>query len=329
MKNKVNISHSGICVNFAKETEMKQAYLIIAHNKIEQLKFLLSLLDYEKHDIYILFDKKSNIRNEQKIKILQAVKTSSVFFTEEIPVYWGDYSQVEAEMILFETAAKNGRYSMYHLLSGVDLPLDTAQNIYQFFDEHKQYSFVNISPKEVFQRVKAEDRIKYYYLNTKVISRRNTKNRLLKALFTIYRKIEKAFQRFIGVNRTKNIIVSYGSNWCSLNQKSVEIILHQKGFIEETFKNSYLADELVIHTTLATFNAFDNFYHYDSTDDFQGNLRYINWWDGDPHTWTDSEHDIEQLKRGKSLGHKFSRKFDLEKYPNLKEEILTIINGTD
>ena len=63
MKSKINVCHFGICVNFTKENEMKQAYLIIAHNKIEQLKFLLSLLDYEKHDIYILFVKKSNIKN--------------------------------------------------------------------------------------------------------------------------------------------------------------------------------------------------------------------------------------------------------------------------
>lgn len=45
---------------------MRQAYLIIAHNKIEQLKFLISLLDYEKHDIFILFDKKAKITEEQK-----------------------------------------------------------------------------------------------------------------------------------------------------------------------------------------------------------------------------------------------------------------------
>lgn len=45
---------------------MKQAYLIIAHNKLEQLKFLVSLLDYEKHDIFILFDKKSKITEQEK-----------------------------------------------------------------------------------------------------------------------------------------------------------------------------------------------------------------------------------------------------------------------
>lgn len=36
----------------------KHAYLIIAHNKFEQLAFLVSLLDYKYHDIYILIDKK-------------------------------------------------------------------------------------------------------------------------------------------------------------------------------------------------------------------------------------------------------------------------------
>ena len=113
---------------------MKQAYLIIAHNKIEQLKFLVSLLDYEKNDIYILFDKKARIDRELKERIKSVVKKSALYFTKEIPIYWGDYSQVEAELELFETALNKDNYSMYHLLSGVDLPLDTAENIYNFLN---------------------------------------------------------------------------------------------------------------------------------------------------------------------------------------------------
>ena len=48
--------------------------------------------------------------------------------------------------------------------------------------------------------------------------------------------------------------------------------------------------------------------------------------DGSPHTWTDSSDDIDQLKHGKALGHKFSRKFDLEKYPEMTELIKKIIH---
>lgn len=68
---------------------MKQAYLIIAHDKIEQLKFLVSLLDYDKHDFYILFDKKSKITKKERKQIENIVKNSTIFFTKEIPIYWG------------------------------------------------------------------------------------------------------------------------------------------------------------------------------------------------------------------------------------------------
>ena len=36
-----------------------QAYLIIAHKNLEQLKKLLKLLDYSKNDLYIHIDKKA------------------------------------------------------------------------------------------------------------------------------------------------------------------------------------------------------------------------------------------------------------------------------
>ncbi|MGT2833835.1 hypothetical protein ACVRZC_00500 [Streptococcus hyointestinalis] len=31
----------------------------------------------------------------------------------------------------------------------------------------------------------------------------------------------------------------------------------------------------------------------DNPNDIQGNLGYINWWDGSPYTWTESVRDIE------------------------------------
>ena len=208
--------------------DMKQAYLIIAHNKIEQLKFLVSLLDYEKHDIFIMFDKKSRVTKEEKRQVEDTVKKSNIFFTKEVPIYWGDYSLVEAELELFETALEKDEYSMYHLLSGVDLPLDTAENIYNFFDENQDYSFIDVPPKEIFDKVKANERIKYYYLDTKRINMRNTNSKIMKDMFTLYRKLEKKFQKIIRVNRIKNVSVSYGSNWCSLNRSSLNTIITKR-----------------------------------------------------------------------------------------------------
>lgn len=313
---------------------MKQAYLIIAHNKIEQLKFLLSLLDYEKHDIFVLFDKKAKITENQKNDLRQIVMKSSLFFTKEIPIYWGDYSQVAAELELFETASKQDNYSMYHLLSGVDLPLDTAKNIYNFFDNRKEYNFLTMVSDELYIRNKVYERVAFKTMFSH-LTPRTVNNDFLCLVLKIYRKFEVELQRIFKVDCFKkfNLELKYASNWCSLNKKAVDILLGEKKLIASIFKNTKVNDELFIPTILQKHQLLNTVYSIEPTNDkptdFQGNLRYINWWDGSPYTWTDSSDDIDQLKRGKALGHKFSRKFDLERNPNLKEEILTIINRTD
>ena len=313
---------------------MKQAYLIIAHNKVEQLKFLLSLLDYEKHDIFILFDKKAKITENQKNDLRQVVMKSSLFFTKEIPIYWGDYSLVEAEMELFGAAVKQEQYSMYHLLSGVDLPLDTAENIYNFFDSRKEYNFLTMVSDELYIRNKVYERVAFKTMFPH-LTPRTVNNKFLRLILKIYRKFEVEVQRIFKVDCFKkfNLELKYASNWCSLNKKAVDILLNEKKLIASIFKNTKVNDELFIPTILQKYQLLNTVYSIEPTNDkptdFQGNLRYINWWDGSPYTWTDSSDDIDQLKRGKALGHKFSRKFDLERYPNLKEKILTIINRTD
>lgn len=309
---------------------MKQAYLIIAHNKIEQLKFLASLLDYEKHDIYILFDKKAQINRETKEQIESVVKESTLYFTKEIPIYWGDYSLVEAELELFTTAFKNNDYSMYHLLSGVDLPLYTAENIYEFFDQRKENNFLTMVSEELFKRNRIYERVAYKTLFSH-LSSRSLNSRLLKKVLNLYRKLEIGIQRKLKIDFFKkfDLELKYASNWCSLNNVAVEKLIENSSLIRNAFKSGKVQDELFVPTILYKNGLLDSVYSLEPTNDqptdFQGNLRYINWWDGSPYTWTDSEKDIEQLRYGKKQGHLFSRKFDLERYPGLKEKILEII----
>lgn len=309
---------------------MKQAYLIIAHNKIEQLKFLVSLLDYEKHDIFIMFDKKSKITEDQKRQVESVVERSAIYFTKEVPIYWGDYSQVEAELELFTTALKNNDYSMYHLLSGVDLPLDIAANIYHFFDKRKEYNFLTMVSDELFKRNRVYERVAYKTLFSH-LSSRSLNSRLQKKVLNSYRKLEIGIQRKLKIDFFKkfNLELKYASNWCSLNNVAVEKLIENSSLIKNAFKSGKVQDELFVPTVLYKNGLLDSVYSLESTNDqptdFQGNLRYINWWDGSPYTWTDSEKDLEQLKYSKEQGHLFSRKFDLEKYPELKEKILEII----
>ena len=148
----------------------------------------------------------------------------------------------------------------------------------------------------------------------------------------IYRRLENKVQRFLKIDFYKkyNLTLKYASNWCSLNDESVNILIKEKNYIEKVFRNTIVNDELFIPTILNKNNLLHTVYSQntfnDSPNDFQGNLRYINWWDGSPYTWMYLEEDIKQIKLSKEKGYLFSRKFDLERYPEWKNKILEIIN---
>lgn len=119
----------------------KHVYLIIAHNEFEILKILLSMLDDERNDIYLHFDKKvDNI--DINIEELQLRNSKLFILDERIDVRWGDLSQIKTELLLFEAAYNNGEYAYYHLLSGVDLPIKTQDYIHQFFNDNNGFEFV-------------------------------------------------------------------------------------------------------------------------------------------------------------------------------------------
>lgn len=82
----------------------KHAFLIIAHNQFNLLKILLKQIDNEKNDIYLLIDKKANFYDTESIK--KSIKSSNLFIIESMKVYWGDFSQIEAELALFKEAQK-------------------------------------------------------------------------------------------------------------------------------------------------------------------------------------------------------------------------------
>ena len=112
---------------------MKHAYLILAHGSYTLLQRLVSTIDDERNDIFIHIDRK-----QTELPRLQ-VKYSRLFLldAERVSVFWGDVSVVAAEFALMAFAHKRGDYAYYHLLSGVDLPLKSQNDIHAFFEAHQ------------------------------------------------------------------------------------------------------------------------------------------------------------------------------------------------
>ena len=69
-----------------------------------------------------------------------------IFTKKRINIKWGGAQQIYTEMLLFEVASKYN-YSRYHLISGVDLPLKSQKEIFDFCNMHMNKEFIHISDK--------------------------------------------------------------------------------------------------------------------------------------------------------------------------------------
>lgn len=306
----------------------KHAYLIMAHGSYEQLGFLISLLDHDKNDIFLHIDKKSSFSELDQQKLQGQVEKSQLIFVPRVAVYWGGYSQVEAEMSLFKTAYQYGDYCFYHLLSGIDLPLHSQETIHSFFEQHLDKIFLTMMTLEGDKE--NIDRLKYYHLFGR-LTPRTFPGVFGKAFFKVYRHTEVFLQKILGINRLKrdNLTPIKAANWGSFPQDIIKLVVSLEKQIEQTFKYSFLADEVFIPYLLQEHNLLGRLYDsrlsYDRKEDFQGNLRYINWWDGNPYTWTSSGEDKSALLDAREKGYLFSRKFNIESDDNMKDFILKLV----
>ncbi|WP_225351267.1 beta-1,6-N-acetylglucosaminyltransferase [Levilactobacillus spicheri] len=280
----------------------KHAFLVIANRNFDQLKVLVNLLDDYRNDIYVLIDKKAvGIRPKLKVNF------SKIILLNEMPIYWGDYSQIQAELALFKIASKEG-YSYYHLLSGLDLPLVSQDELHTFFDANPNKQFVTYSAMKSQQQ-----------LRTRLRRHRLTKFYRVSGLGPIaflikgYRLLETECLMVVSKFSSKKHL-SFGSNWVTLDDKFVQKIVADKNLrrIERTFFRGYLVDEILIPYELEELGFLDTVYYRDPVHDleneFQGNLRYINWWDGNPYVWR--QKDFSKLRMAKKKGYMFARKFD-------------------
>ena len=268
-------------------TLTRHAYLIIAHNQPHLLQLLVSLLDDERNDIFILLDAKS--RDERLRNI--TVKRSRLTYVPSIAIWWGEVSQIESELVLFDSAFRQGPYRYYHLLSGQDLPLKSQDEIHHFFDSQQGAVFMEAGAKDewIGKRLR-----KHYFHNYKHEQRR-----------TWWQEVQRFLQRQL-LSLQKRLLpepridwlpqLAMGSNWVSLPQEAVAYVLERRQQIERSFKHSFCCDEVFLQSVLWNspfFPAITN-----------NNLRYIDWNRGKPYTF-----QYEDLAELEQSGKLFARKF--------------------
>ncbi len=288
----------------------KHAYLILAHKNFNQLKTLITLLDDPRNDIFIHVDAKAKKFNEQDFNNI-CKHSRLIFLPMRNKVNWGGVSIMRTELALLKTAASSGTYDYYHLLSGMDMPLKTQDEIHEFFNSHKGKEFINlweIQPDII-------DRFKYVTVFPE--GQRVFHTRLVNKAFI-------GLQKWVGYNINKDVVFYYGSQWFSITDNLVRHILGKEDWLEKVFKSTSICDEIFLPTLVCNSRFKENLFiaqpSKSNKDATLGNMRLIDWTRGESgrHPWTFKKEDYHMLKSAK---HLFARKFD----ENVDENIIKML----
>ena len=273
----------------------RHAYLIMAHTNPEQLSKLLHLLDDPRNDIFIHIDAGAAFCFES---LGFAFNHSEIVPVERLPVLWAEYSMVEAELQLLRKAHDRGGYAYYHLLSGMDLPLKTQDEIHNFF-ENESREFIGTAPQEGPYQL---NHVRYAYPLLRLRIFRQSKT--IKALS----ECMALLQKLIGVNRVRDFMAQGwhfydGWQWFSITDAFASYVLNHEHLIRRIFTKAKAPDEMFMQT-LAMNSPFKE--RLASTTDLQdGSMRCIDWKRGKPYTYR--KEDFDELILSPYL---FARKFD-------------------
>lgn len=271
----------------------KHVFLILAHENEIQLQNLVRKLDSPFSDIFVHIDAKAQFDGSS----LSVSQGKICLLPDRIDCRWGDFSLVEAELALIETATNNGKeYDYLHLISGVDYPLHGTEYIVNFCDENRGKEFIgfakNLYPKELEWRTGRRF----------LFSRDFQSNSKVKRVF---RKIHAMAQSLPGLGRKIDAEVKKGSQWCSFTKDFASYVLSRKDWIEKHFKYTFCPDEMVMQTLVWNSRFRENI--YDTDNEFRGCMRYIPWENG--YLRPLRKDDLKAMKKSDRF---FGRKFNLD-----------------
>jgi hypothetical protein len=216
---------------------MKIAYLVLVHRNPLLLERVIQTLSSQNSAFFVHVDRKSNLRE------FSGIKSNSTFFSDRrIPVYWGEFSQVEATFLLMQQALRSSvRFDYFILLHGSDYPLRSNEYIQSFLEENRGYEFISAvkMPAPGYPLSKIN---KLRYPSNKPLLR--FASRALGKLGLA----ERNYMKHIGK------LDAYAGDACwALSRNACNYLLEylrNNPQVEAYFRNTFTPDEVLFHTVL-------------------------------------------------------------------------------
>jgi hypothetical protein len=268
---------------------MKINYLILAHEKFEQLEKLVLLLRHDCVRFFIHIDAKIDLKEIRKFSFFSNPRVKIA--KSRLDIKWGGFNMVKATINLLKDAAKEKENGYMILLSGLDLPLKSPQYIHDFLKRNygNEYIEYQAIPTSNWGMNGGMDRIHYYWFIDKLRFEDYT------YLYELQRREGKIRPYF------KNLTPYGGSQWWCLTFECVRYILK---FIElnklyvKYYEHCYTPDEMFFHSIVLN-SEF-------KLKVINNNLRYIDWKSGPQYPKILIENDFEHFFQiDKLWGRKF------------------------
>ncbi|MEM8514924.1 hypothetical protein RCH14_004279 [Massilia sp. MP_M2] len=235
------------------------AYLLLAHGNPAHLQRLIARLRSDGTAFFIHVDQKANARAFAHLAL-----DDVTLMPEPVAVHWGDYSQVEAILLLMKTALAAGPFTRFVLLSGVDYPLKPTAAINAFFAAQPDAEYINLVPMPCAAAGKPLARLTSYTLRPTLSALHRLTLRVLLKARIIPRQRDHA--------RALGALTPYGgSTWWALTRGAcdylVDYVARNPGLVR-FFKGTQYADETFLQTILGNSPFMAN---------VRRNLTYTDW----------------------------------------------------
>lgn len=212
------------------------AFLLLAHHDSAQLERLCGRL--AGHAIFIHIDQRAKDFPVERIAALPGV-----VMVPRIPVFWGDFSVVEATLTLLRTAHAQGPFDRYILLSGACYPTRSMVDLEAAFTAEPEREWISLTPITTGSHLQT------------MIGRRwrmapFTTNRSLDGkLRTVWNKVTKMLGRTIATET--GMTPYFGNQFFALTGPCVQHVLSvtkSNSQLLQAYRSVYAPDEHVLHT---------------------------------------------------------------------------------
>ena len=295
---------------------MKVAYLILAHHMPDNVNRLCNALSSNGSGVFVHWDKKVG----REIPI-ESVDGRITVLKQRIPVYWGDFSAVEAALKLLRAAHDSDvGFDRFILMSGSDYPLRSQSYINQFFCNNRDTEFIDLHRMPAEQRGKPISRLTRYKL-------RPSDSRLVNEIkkFMIGKKL---LPRYRNYNVVFDGMHPYaGSAWWALSREAVSYVLdfvaNRRPFVNY-YRHTEVPDESFFHSILGN-SVFRS--------KIRNSLTYVDWSAGGPHPSVMTDEHIRRFTAEKpcraSSGQGSTEVLFARKFSDDSDKLIAQLEGSN